>query len=51
MTARKAGAGERMVREGRWAGFGETPMGMALAGKTLGIIRPGADREGRTAPG
>ena len=38
MTARRAGAGERMVRAGRWAGFGETPMGMHLGGKTLGII-------------
>ena len=38
MTARRAGAAERMVRAGAWAGFGETPMGMALAGKTLGII-------------
>ncbi len=38
MAARRAGAGERMVRSGRWAGFGETPMGMALGGKTLGIV-------------
>jgi lactate dehydrogenase-like 2-hydroxyacid dehydrogenase len=38
MAARRAGAGERMVREGRWAGFGETPMGMHLGGKTLGIV-------------
>lgn len=38
MTARRAGAGERMVRAGEWAGFGQTPMGMHLGGKTLGIV-------------
>ena len=38
MTARRAGAGERMVRSGGWAGFGETPMGMHLGGKTLGVV-------------
>ena len=38
MTARKAGAGERMVRAGGWAGFGKTPMGLHLGGKTLGIV-------------
>ncbi len=38
MTARRAGAAERMVRAGRWAGFGETPMGLHLGGKTLGVV-------------
>lgn len=38
MTARRAGAGERLVRSGGWTGFGANIMGMHLGGKTLGIV-------------
>ena len=46
MTARRAGEGERMLRAGRWAGWGPTQMlGLHLTGKTVGII--GMGRIGR----
>ncbi|WP_106161428.1 2-hydroxyacid dehydrogenase [Hasllibacter halocynthiae] len=40
MTARKAGAGERLVRAGEWTGWGPgaASMGMHLGGRTLGIV-------------
>ncbi len=42
MTARRAGAGERMVRNGTWGGWHPTQMlGMHVGGKRLGIIGMG----------
>lgn len=42
MTARRAGEGERMVRDGSWKGWHPTQMlGMHLTGKTVGIIGMG----------
>lgn len=42
MTARRAGEGERMLREGSWEGWHPTQMlGMHLSGKRLGIIGMG----------
>ena len=42
MTARRAGEGERMLREGRWAGWHPTQMlGLHVTGKTVGIIGMG----------
>ena len=39
MAARGLGAGERLVRAGRWDGWGPTRlMGTSLRGKTLGIV-------------
>ena len=39
MTSRRAGEGERQVRDGRWSGWGTTHlMGQSLQGKTLGLI-------------
>lgn len=39
MTSRRAGEGERELREGRWAGWRPTHMlGQSLAGKTLGLV-------------
>ena len=39
MTSRRAGEGERQVRDGRWGGWGTTHlMGQSLQGKTLGLI-------------
>lgn len=39
MSARRASEGERMVREGRWAGWGPTQLlGRKVSGKTLGLI-------------
>ncbi|MBW7921275.1 MAG: D-glycerate dehydrogenase [Rubellimicrobium sp.] len=41
-TARRAGEGERMVRAGRWGGFGpKVGLGTHVTGKTLGIIGMG----------
>ena len=41
-TARRAGEGERMVRDGRWGGFGpKNLLGTHVTGKTLGIIGMG----------
>ena len=41
-TARRAGEGERMVRDGRWGGFGpKNLLGTQVTGKTLGIIGMG----------
>ncbi len=41
-TARRAGEGERMVRDGRWGGFGPKGLlGTQVTGKTLGIIGMG----------
>jgi len=41
-TARRAGEGERMLRAGRWAGFGpEGLLGTHVSGKTLGIVGMG----------
>jgi len=41
-TARRAGEGERMVRAGKWGGFGPKGMlGTHVTGKTLGIIGMG----------
>jgi len=46
MTARRAGEGERILRAGRWVGWGPTQMlGLHLTGKTVGII--GMGRIGR----
>ena len=47
MTARRAGAGERLVRRGGWTGWGPggARMGMHLGGRTLGIV--GMGRIGR----
>lgn len=42
MTARRAGEGERMVRNGAWEGWHPTQMlGMHLGGRTVGIIGMG----------
>jgi lactate dehydrogenase-like 2-hydroxyacid dehydrogenase len=42
MAARRAGAGEREVRSGRWAGWRPTHMmGADITGKTLGIVGMG----------
>ena len=43
MSARRAGAGERLVRSGGWTGWGpgDARMGMALGGRTLGIVGMG----------
>lgn len=39
MAARGLGAGERLVRAGRWDGWGPTRLlGTSLAGKTLGVV-------------
>ena len=39
MASRRAGEGERAVRDGRWGGWGATQlMGQSLQGKTLGLI-------------
>jgi len=39
MASRRAGEGERELREGRWTGWRPTHlMGQSLAGKTLGLI-------------
>ncbi len=39
MAARRAGEGERELREGRWTGWRPTHlMGQSLAGKTLGLV-------------
>lgn len=46
MVARRAGEGERMVRDGRWSGWHPTQLlGSHIGGKTLGII--GMGRIGR----
>ena len=45
-AARRAGEGERMVRAGRWMGWGATPfLGMQVSGRRLGIF--GMGRIGR----
>lgn len=45
-VARRVGEGERLVRSGRWTGWGPTQlMGTALTGKLLGLV--GAGRIGR----
>ena len=42
MVARRAGAGEREVRSGKWTGWRPTHLlGTGLAGKTLGIVGMG----------
>jgi lactate dehydrogenase-like 2-hydroxyacid dehydrogenase len=43
MSARRAGAGERLVRSGGWTGWGPggARMGMHLGGRTLGIVGMG----------
>jgi len=42
MTARRAGEGERLVREGAWEGWHPTQMlGMHLTGKSVGIVGMG----------
>ena len=39
MAARRAGEGERALRDGRWTGWGPTHLiGSALKGKTLGLV-------------
>nr|WP_295109237.1 D-glycerate dehydrogenase [uncultured Caulobacter sp.] len=39
MTSRRAGEGERELREGRWVGWRPTHLlGQSLAGKTLGLV-------------
>lgn len=39
MTSRRAGEGERELREGRWTGWRPTHLlGQSLAGKTLGLV-------------
>jgi lactate dehydrogenase-like 2-hydroxyacid dehydrogenase len=46
MAARRAGEGERLLRAGRWTGWGPTQMlGAAVTGKTLGLL--GFGRIGR----
>jgi lactate dehydrogenase-like 2-hydroxyacid dehydrogenase len=46
MAARRASEGERILRDGRWAGWAPTQlMGVTLAGKRLGIL--GMGRIGR----
>jgi gluconate 2-dehydrogenase len=42
MTARRAGEGERLLRAGRWEGWGPTQLlGLPVAGKRVGIIGMG----------
>jgi gluconate 2-dehydrogenase len=42
MTARRAGEGERMLRAGRWEGWGPTQMlGTPVSGKRVGIVGMG----------
>jgi lactate dehydrogenase-like 2-hydroxyacid dehydrogenase len=42
MTARRAGEGERLLRAGKWDGWGPTQMlGMHVTGKSIGIIGMG----------
>lgn len=42
MTCRRAGEGERMVREGRWDGWHPTQLlGLHMSGKTLGVVGMG----------
>jgi gluconate 2-dehydrogenase len=42
MTARRAGEGERILRAGRWEGWGPVQMlGLHVSGKTVGIIGMG----------
>jgi lactate dehydrogenase-like 2-hydroxyacid dehydrogenase len=42
MTARRAGEGERMLRAGRWQGWGPTQMlGLHVTGRRVGIIGMG----------
>lgn len=42
MSARRAGEGERMVRDGRWQGWHPTQMmGLHVTGKTVGIVGMG----------
>jgi glyoxylate reductase len=42
MTARRLGKGERLLREGRWRGWGPTDqLGRSLTGKSLGIVGMG----------
>ncbi len=42
MTARRAGEGERILRAGKWTGWGPTQMlGAHVTGKTVGIIGMG----------
>ena len=42
MTARRAGEGERMLRNGAWDGWHPTQLlGMHVSGKTVGIIGMG----------
>jgi len=42
MAARRAGEGERELRDGRWTGWGPTHMvGSALKGKVLGLVGMG----------
>lgn len=42
MTARRAGEGERMVRAGKWEGFGpKVGLGTHVTGKTVGIVGMG----------
>ncbi len=39
MTSRRAGEGERQLRDGQWSGWGTTHLlGQSLQGKTLGLI-------------
>ena len=46
MAARRAGEGERLVRDGRWEGWAPTQLlGVTLVGKRLGIL--GMGRIGR----
>ncbi len=42
MSARRAGEGERLVRDGRWQGWHPTQMmGLHITGKTVGIVGMG----------
>ncbi len=42
MTARRAGEGERVLRRGKWTGWGPVQMlGMNVTGRTIGIIGMG----------
>ncbi len=42
MTARRAGEGERLLRAGKWEGWGPTQLlGLPVAGKTVGIVGMG----------